>query len=197
LSLRNYPHSISFAGGRIDSPANQKEQTMARTATVEKPKTAPAPAQVTQSAPAVFDADALLAEQMRIEAELDAIPERRRRAAEVAVNETETKKIESALAIVEELNTKERTLRIQRWNARKAYLTAAHKEASEIDLQAEVSKAREELGQAERAVKDAIAQRDEVARKFKTIAGQWRGAAMRAQELLGEIQKLEGEKPAL
>ncbi|HEU0177346.1 MAG TPA: hypothetical protein VFV58_24035 [Blastocatellia bacterium] len=169
---------------------------MARTATIEKPKAAQPQAQAEQSAPAApKTADELLAGVMAIEAELGAIPERRRRATEIAVDETETKKIESALAIVEELNTKERTLHIQRWRAQKAYLAAAHKEASEINLQAEVSMAREELHAAQQAVKDATAVRDTAEHKLKTIAGQWRGAAMRAQELAGEIQRHERERP--
>lgn len=144
-------------------------------------------------------ADELLADQMAIDAELEALPARIQQAKDLAADSIDDKTIASALATAEELKQKETTLKIKRWHARRSYLVAAHEEARAMGSKSpdEVSKAREELSAAEQSVKQALATRDVADRKFKTVVGQWRAAAMTAQQLQGDLQRLEQERPQL
>jgi predicted nucleic acid-binding Zn-ribbon protein len=144
-------------------------------------------------------ADELLAEVVRIEAELEAIPSRIQSAKDLAADSIDDKIITDSLAVVAELEQKATTLRIKHWHARKAYLLAAREEAltPSPKLQDEMVAAREELSQAEKAVKAAIATRDAAKHKLTTLAGRFRGGAILAQEIANQIQRHGEDRPQL
>jgi chromosome segregation ATPase len=144
-------------------------------------------------------ADELHAEQLTIEAELEALPSRIQQAKDLASDSIDDKIIADALATVAELKQKETTLKIQHWHAKRSYLLAAREEALQAStrLPDTLVKAREELSQAQKAVKEATSRASVTEQKFKSIAGQLTSASIRAQELLGELQRHEQARPQL
>jgi hypothetical protein len=173
---------------------------MARTATTEKMKTGPLSMQADQSAPTPKTADELHAEVMRLEAELEAAPTRIQQLRAIAQDSLDDAKMTDALLTAKEIEeVTVPMLKIKLWNAKRSHLQASLAETKSLEekLGGEVAREREDLSRAEQGLKVATEQRVAIERRFKIAADQFRGATMRAQQISGDLQRHEREKPQL